>query len=62
MLVYYDGWPHVKELSNTKLLVSLHHNFNVSANMVIYDISKKKKPNRVYSFEEVFGGKIDILI
>lgn len=50
------GWTHVREIPNTKLLVSLSHSFFTSANMEIFDISKKT-PRKIYSFEEVFGSK-----
>lgn len=48
----------MKEIPNTKLLVSLNHKFNTSANMAIFDISQKAV-NKIYSFEEVSGGKIN---
>lgn len=52
----YLGWTHVKEISNTGLLVSLHHSYNKAANMEIYAISQKGKTRKIYSFEEVVGG------
>ena len=51
-----NNWTHVKEVSNTKLLVSLHQGKR-SAKMEFFDTSKKGKARRVYSFEETFGGK-----
>lgn len=42
---------------HTKLLVSLHCS-NSSANMEIFDLSKKGHMRKVYSFEEVLGSKI----
>ncbi len=53
-----SSWPHVKEIPNTKLLVSLHHYFAKSANMEIFDISKKGKANKIYSLGEVSGSKL----
>lgn len=49
----------VKEISNTKLLVSLNDNWRESANMEIFDVSAKERPRKIYSFEEVFGGNVD---
>ena len=48
------GNPLLKEIPNTKLLVSVNHNYNNSANLEIYDLSQKKK-RKIYSFEEVRG-------
>ena len=45
----------VKEISNTKLLVSLNDNWRESANMEIFDVSAKERPRKIYSFEEVTG-------
>mgnify|MGYP000875144563 CR=1 FL=1 len=53
------GWSHVKEIPSTKLLVSLHHSGLKSANMEIFDSSKKERPKKIYSFGEVRGRKID---
>lgn len=52
-----SSWTHVKELSNTGYLVSLHHCWNKCANMQIFDISQRSRARIFYSFEEVFGGK-----
>ena len=51
----------MKEIPNTKLLVSLHHNHGESedsANMAVYDISKKDQIKEIYSLGEVSGGCI----
>ena len=48
----------MKEIPNTKLLVSLHHEYNESANMAIFDISKKNQTKEIYSLGEVSGGII----
>ena len=53
-------WTHLKEISNTKLLVSIHSDWANAANMEIFDISKKGQANKIYPFEEVSGGKIDL--
>ena len=48
----------MKEISNTKLLVSLHHNWEKSANMAVFDISKKDQIKEIYSLGELSGGII----
>ena len=53
-----ESWTHVKEIPNTKLLVSLYHNCYKSTNMEIFDISKKDQPKKIYSLGEVSGSKI----
>ena len=50
-----DSWTHVKEIPNTKLLVSLHHNWEKPANMAVFDISKKDQIKEIYSLGEVSG-------
>jgi hypothetical protein len=53
-----SGSTHVKEIPNTKLLVSLHYGYyQNSANMEIFDISKKGKANKIYSLGEVSGSE-----
>ena len=51
----------MREIPNTKLLVSLSHSYLTSANMEIFDISKKT-PKKIYSFEETFGRNIDLIL
>lgn len=51
------GWTHVKEIPNTRLLVSLNHDDEVSASMEVYDISKQDQVQKIYSFEEIRGCK-----
>ena len=46
----------MKEITNTKLLVSLHHDYNCSANMTVFDISKQNQIREIYSLGEVKGG------
>ena len=48
----------MKEIPNAKLLVSLHHNSNKSANMLVVDISRKGQIKEIYSLGEVLGGSI----
>ena len=50
----------MKEIPNTKLLVSLHHNYAESANMSIFDISKQEQIREIYSLGEVSGACIII--
>ena len=52
----HNGSPHMKEIPNTSLLVSLHHDAGRSANMEIYDIATKGQVNKIYSFEVVSSG------
>ena len=48
----------VKEIKNTGLLVSVHHNWSVSANLEVFDVSRKGQARKIYSFEEVSGSRI----
>jgi len=50
----------VKEIANTGFLVSVHHSYQKSANLEVFDVSQKGQPKKIYSFEEVSGGKIFI--
>ncbi len=52
------SWTHVKEISNSKLLVSLQYDQNESVNLELFDISKKGKANKIYSLGEVSGSKL----
>ena len=52
-----SSWTHVKEIPMTRLLVSLHHSYQYSASLKIFDITKPNAPKTVYTFEEVQGGK-----
>ena len=51
-------WTHVKEIPNTKLLVSLSQYKNKAANMAVFDISKKDHIKEIYSLDEVSEGCI----
>lgn len=57
LLLVGSGWTCVKEISNARLLVSLHRAPNESVNMEIFDLSRKEKAMKIYCFEEVLGGK-----
>ena len=57
-----DSRTLLKEIPNTKLLVSLHQNYYASANMVVFDISKKDQIKETYSLGEVSGGRIIIFL
>ena len=52
----------MKEIPNTKLLVSLHLNPRESANMSVFDISKKSQIKEIYSLGEVSGERIIIFL
>lgn len=52
------SWPVVKEIANTGLLVSVHQEWNTSANLAVCDVSRKGQVRQIYSFEEVYGRKI----
>ena len=52
----------MKEISNTKLLVSLRHNDNRLANMSVFEISKKDQIRETYSLGEISGGNILIFL
>ena len=36
-----NSWTHVKEIPNSKLLISLHHDSDDSATMEIFELSNK---------------------
>ena len=48
---------HVKEISGTRLLISLHHAATQSANIEVFDLAKKGRSEKIYSFGEVTGRK-----
>ena len=56
----------MKEITNTGLLVSLHHSYKKSVNLEVFDATRKGQVRKIYSFEEVSGGrtivKIDLMI
>ena len=55
----------MKEIPNAKLLVSLHHTDDVtdhSANMAVFDISKKDQIKEIYSYSVVSERRIIILL
>lgn len=54
----YNNWTHLKEISNTSLLVSLHHCFHKSTSLEIFDTSQVRK---VYSIEESLGSNYQFI-
>ena len=56
-----SAWTQVKEIANTKLLVSVHCS-EASANLEVFDASWKGQAKKIYSFEEVSGGRINFEI
>ena len=58
IILIENSWTHVKEIPSTTLLVTLHHKSRKSANMTVFDISKKDQIQEIYSLGEVSGGKI----
>ena len=46
----------MKEITNTGLLVSVSHS-SESANLEVFDVSRKGQAKKIYSFEEVPGGR-----
>ena len=50
----------MKEIPNIKLLVSLHQNYGGSANISVFDISKKDQIKEIYSLGVVSGACIII--
>ena len=47
------SWAHVREIPDTRFLVSVHHSLRSSANIALFDISKRGK--MICSFEETLG-------
>lgn len=52
----------MKEIQDTKLLVSLPHNTDKSANMAVFDISQQGKVNEIYSLGEVKGSILNFFL
>ena len=53
---------YVKEIANTGLLVSVHHNRDKAANLAVFDVSGKGKAKNIYSFDLVSGGRVNVKI
>ena len=51
----------LKEIPNTQLLVAVNHDGDLAANLEAFDVSRKGQAKKIYSFEEVSGGKIIII-
>ena len=47
----------MKEIPGTKLLISLHHSRDSGANIEVFNLVKKGRPEKIYSFDEVVGRK-----
>ena len=47
----------MKEVPNTRLLVSLHHSVHTFANLEVFDISKKRQAKKIYSLGEFLEAK-----
>ena len=59
-VIYFEigiSSTHVKEIPNSNLIVSLYHDIDASGKMEIFDISKRGKVKKIYSFGIVYGGK-----
>ena len=50
----------MKEAANTGLLVSVNHCWNTSANLEVFDVSRKGQTKKIYSATEVSGSRIII--
>ena len=53
----FSQMTHVRGIPNTQYVVSLHHYSEIGANLAVFDLANKEKVKKVYSFEEVLGGK-----
>ena len=60
--MFGGGGPKVKEIANPGLRVSINHCSSVSANLEVFDVSRKEQVRKIYSFEEVSGGRIILKI
>ena len=54
---YGFSWTHVKEISGTKLLISIQQNITTSANIEVFNLASKRRSEKVCSFDEVIGCK-----
>ena len=52
----------MKEIANTGPLVSVHHCSNTSANLAVFDVSRKEQAKKIYSFEEVSGRRLIVTV
>ena len=51
-------WTHVNAISDSRILVSVYHCCDIAANLAVFDVSRKGQAKKIYSFEEVSGGKV----
>ena len=52
---------HLKEIPGSKLLISLQHSLSSCANIEVFSVANKGRPEKIYSFEEVIGCKLATL-
>ena len=45
----------MKEIPNTRIIVSVNHCRHASANLEVFEVSLKGQARKIYSFEEVAG-------
>lgn len=50
-------WSYLKEIPNTKLLISLHNSAKEAAKLEVFDVSQRDQQKKIYSFEETTEGK-----
>ena len=50
----------MKEIENTEFLVSIRHDSVKSANLEVFDVSRKGQPKKIYSAAEVSGSRVII--
>ena len=52
----------MKEIANIGFLVRAHHDHEKSANLGVFDVSRKGQAKKIYSFEEDSGDRILVKI
>ena len=50
----------MKEIPGSNKLISLQHHYDSSANIAIFDLTKKGRSEKIYSFDKVIGCKFAI--
>ena len=56
-----ENCSHLKEIPGSKLLISLQHSLSKCANIEVFNVANKDRPEKIYSFEEVIGCKLATL-
>lgn len=46
------NWTHMKEISITGILVSVHHSYEISTNLEVFDVSRKELTKKIYSLRK----------